>query len=830
MAIARLACALLLACAVAALRPNTQLHAGEPWPVVEAESLLEVDVARTVICGNTTVCPDHLPQGGVCCADNMHCCAEKCVMVARQGAFVPECRFKDGREAARLQSMNNLREKYLMDAVNELESDAARTLLRRKLEDVRSMMEQMGKSDLEIDTTLAAIRKMSARELAKGPTFDGPLGGKQGLWQAQLQAVARAGLTGDVAKELQALQSGIVPQKPLETLTVAQLQQQAAAGGAQAGAIAAQPGAVAPQPGVVSQGPLPGALAGIIAVQPGVSAPVQQPVINGAPVTGNGAQVPGAAPAATNAAPAAQQTAANATATLPTAANVTSAPNATSAINGTNTTLPVAAAKKGASPAPATPNSTDEPEPSEALDDKPDPKEADLDAKLQKEISDAIEDTRVQGLDGGAASGASGAGASPSGNATRDTKAVGDLKKGIELELSAGFKTKHHNPLRVQRWRDVCLLSGHVSANEGLVTRLPKACLPQGQANKSRIIFTALEVIDGRNMPVRVDITGTGEVWQTTTHAMDADYSAWTSWDGIIFTVHQDKPIELGNGWESSAKIDSNRDTREPVYSTIRSEVSNSTVCVASGKMESRTKAGSPIAAVAKCSPEGNLILLGNRNGKPVSIALNSPNGTLNIVSPAAVKINGPKAGKKPNSTNATTAVGGVPAQKTEWVSTTFAWVQGAGRNITTASGWRPLDGFRGPAISLVENFVFISGAVERLAGIADYKTILKLPRSAHPMKHCSFATARVEGDGIERIDVKEDGTVTYRGNATKLSLSGIVFAAKPQDGNNTTKPVEKKTKNVEPLRDAPRMQSVYPPRPRSKLEAFIASIEENEQ
>jgi hypothetical protein len=133
-------------------------------------------------------------------------------------------------------------------------------------------------------------------------------------------------------------------------------------------------------------------------------------------------------------------------------------------------------------------------------------------------------------------------------------------------------------------------------------------------------------------------ITGNGELFQSTTHADDTAYSSWTSWDGIAFAVHQDTPIELTNGWEASSKIDANRDTRDPVISRIRSEKANRTVCSArcirmlsaratrarsypvwrpcSGKLENKNVAASPLGSVPQCVPEsGSVVLLGNRNG-----------------------------------------------------------------------------------------------------------------------------------------------------------------------------------------------------------------------
>ena len=98
---------------------------------------------------------------------------------------------------------------------------------------------------------------------------------------------------------------------------------------------------------------------------------------------------------------------------------------------------------------------------------------------------------------------------------------------GVPLELSPGFKNVHDGGLRIQRWKDLCFLSGHTSANQGLVARVPKACIPQGVEKKARMIFTAIEVVDGKPGAVRVDVSTAELHVAVCKDVMCADHRHW---------------------------------------------------------------------------------------------------------------------------------------------------------------------------------------------------------------------------------------------------------------------------------------------------------------
>ena len=62
--------------------------------------------------------------------------------------------------------------------------------------------------------------------------------------------------------------------------------------------------------------------------------------------------------------------------------------------------------------------------------------------------------------------------------------------------------------------------------------------------------------------------------------------------------------------------MDAARDTREPMFSRLRSEADNATICVTSGKLEGGNFRGNgSFAKVPGCSPFKKIVVLGNAGG-----------------------------------------------------------------------------------------------------------------------------------------------------------------------------------------------------------------------
>jgi len=274
----------------------------------------------------------------------------------------------------------------------------------------------------------------------------------------------------------------------------------------------------------------------------------------------------------------------------------------------------------------------------------------------------------------------------------------------------------------------ICVVSGMVAGNSGLVATLGPDCRPAG----GRLVFSLIR----GDVVSRVDVLPDGRIY-----VIAAGNDGWLSLSGMAFVVGADAEVEHLSGW-----LDYGNGYRATTISKI------SDVCVLSGLIRSGSW-GKPFGRTPmECYPNQRLVFSLNNHEAVARVDIVT---TGHFVWAAGARSHG-------------------------WISLDgLIWCAAdGGINLALASGWMNYGGeYRAARYCMVRNMCVVSGLIRNDGDWNQNPTITVLPPPCRPTAREVFPVS--VNINAARIDVFPNGKVMYingKMNWPWLSLEGIRF------------------------------------------------------